>query len=187
MARQGISFSGQTVSTVSCRQGDFGGWPVYATGLFTDADFWECFAVSPYERESTAVFAEPNTPRDDSAIRHRLAAACRGLGLGHVTPRGLRSCFVTQPRESGLSDEEIAMLIGDTTGPAIIALTYGDVRPDHLLKQAQRIRLTVQSKVASQREASSIKGSNTSPDVSSCAVTVLQDTETDQQVAFQGV
>lgn len=79
------------------------------------------------------------------------------------------------------------MLIGDTTGPAIIALTYGDVRPDHLLKQAQRIRLTVQSKVASQREASSIKGSNTSPDVSSCAVTVLQDTETDQQVAFQGV
>jgi integrase len=130
---------------------------------------------------------EPNTPRDDSAIRHRLAAACRGLGLGHVTPHGLRSYFVTQARESGLSDAEIAMLIGDKTGPAIIALTYGDVRPDHLFKQAQRIRLSVQSKVASPEEASSIKGSRTSPDVSPCAVTVLQDTETDQQVAFQGV
>jgi len=34
------------------------------------------------------------------------------------------------------------MLIGDKTGPEIIAHTYGDVRPDHLLKQAQRIRLT---------------------------------------------
>jgi hypothetical protein len=35
-----------------------------------------------------------------------------------------------------------AMLIGDKTGPDIIAHTYGDARPDHLLKQAQRIRLT---------------------------------------------
>jgi hypothetical protein len=59
-----------------------------------------------------------------------------------VTPHGLRSYFVTQARQSGLSDAEIAMLIGDKTGPAIIAQTYGDVRPDHLLKQAQRIRLT---------------------------------------------
>jgi hypothetical protein len=52
---------------------------------------------------------------------------------------------VTQARQSGLSDAEIAMLIGDRTGAAIIAHTYGDVRPDHLLKQAQRIRLTVQT------------------------------------------
>lgn len=38
------------------------------------------------------------------------------------------------------------MLIGDRSGPAIIAHTYGDVRLDHLLKQAQRIRLTVQTR-----------------------------------------
>ena len=110
---------------------------------------------------------EPNTARDDSAIRHRLAAACRSLGIGHVTPHGLRSYFVTQARESGLSDAEIAMLIGDKTGPAIIALTYGDVRPDHLLKQAQRIRLTVQGGHGENgRIESSIKSSNTSPHVS---------------------
>jgi hypothetical protein len=71
----------------------------------------------------------------------------------------LRSYFVTQGRQSGLSDAEIAMLIGDKTGPAIIALTYGDVRPDHVLKQAQRIRLTVQSKLDGQGEASSVKKS----------------------------
>lgn len=34
-------------------------------------------------------------------------------------------------KECGLSDAEIAMLIGDKTGPAIVALTYGDVRPDY--------------------------------------------------------
>jgi len=88
---------------------------------------------------------DPNVRRDDSAIRHRLTVACRALAVGHVTPHGLRSYFVTQARESGLSDADIAMLIGDKSGPAIIATTYGDVRPDYLLKQAQRIRLTVQS------------------------------------------
>jgi len=50
----------------------------------------------------------------------------------HVTPHGLRSYFVTQARQSGLTDAEIAMLIGDKTGPAIIAAVYGDLRQDHL-------------------------------------------------------
>lgn len=89
---------------------------------------------------------DPNQQRDPSAIRSRLTAACKALGLRHATPHGLRSYFVTQARESGLTDAEIATLIGDRTGPAIIAQTYGDVRPDHLLKQAQRIRLTVEHK-----------------------------------------
>jgi len=82
-----------------------------------------------------------------------------------VTPHGLRSYFVTRARESGLSDAEIAMLIGDKTGPAIIAHTYGDVRPDYLLKQAQRIRLTASQPINAAGEASSIKSSNMSPDV----------------------
>ena len=69
---------------------------------------------------------DPNKMRDASAIRHRLTAACKGLGLHHVTPHGLRSYFVTQARESGLSDAEIAMLIGDRSGPIIIAQTYGE-------------------------------------------------------------
>ncbi len=109
---------------------------------------------------------DPNQQRDDSAIRHRLTAACRALGLAHMTPHGLRSYFVTQARESGLSDAEIAMLIGDKTGPAIIAHTYGDVRPDHLLKQAQRIRLTVQTRQDAAESPSSIKSSIALQDVS---------------------
>jgi integrase len=71
---------------------------------------------SPYHRD---------TPRAGSAVRNRLTAACRALGLAHVTPHGLRSYFVTQARQSGLSDAEIAMLIGDKTRPAIIARVYG--------------------------------------------------------------
>ena len=91
---------------------------------------------------------DASKPRDVSAVRHRIKAACKKLGIGHVTPHGLRSYFVTQARQSGLTDAEIAALIGDKTGPAIIAHTYGDVRSDHLLAQAQRIRLTVDAQPA---------------------------------------
>jgi integrase len=86
---------------------------------------------------------DASKPREASALRHRLAAVCRELKLPHVTPHGLRSYFVTQARQSGLTDAEIAMLIGDKTGPAIIATTYGDLRPDHLLAQARRVRHTI--------------------------------------------
>jgi len=48
-------------------------------------------------------------PRDVSAIRHRIKAACKKLEIGHVAPHGLRSFFVTQARQSGLTDAEIAI------------------------------------------------------------------------------
>ncbi len=107
---------------------------------------------SPFKAEKAA---------DPSAARRRLKAACEALDLGHVTPHGLRSYFVTRARESGLSDAEIAMLIGDKTGPGLISLVYGDVRPEHLLKQAKRIRLTA----TQPSQEGSIKSSISSPDV----------------------
>jgi len=85
-------------------------------------------------------------PRDASKINGWLNRATKALGLSHVTPHGMRSYFVTQARQSGLTDAEIAMLIGDKTGPAIIAAVYGDLRPEHLLKQAHRIKFRVAMK-----------------------------------------
>jgi integrase len=96
--------------------------------------------------ETDLLFPSPFDPskyRDHSAYRSRLTAACKALGIGHVTPHGLRSYFVTQARQSGLTDAEIAMLIGDKSGPTLIASTYGDVRSEHLVRQAQRIKLRV--------------------------------------------
>ena len=124
----------------------------------------------------------PLQPRDVSAIRHRIKLACKKLEIGHVTPHGLRSYFVTQARQSGLTDADIAALIGDKTGPAIIATTYGDVRPDHLLAQAQRIRLTVSSPGGAQSlaQGSSIKSSITSPKGSGCFTVSQQGAETQQ-------
>jgi integrase len=127
---------------------------------------------------SHRLFPSPLDPKAQCApwtISNRLRTVCRTLGLRHVTPHGLRSYFVTQARQSGLSDAEIAMLIGDKTGPSIIARIYGDVRPDHLLKQAQRIRLTVQSGQNGDGQPGSIKSSNLSPGVSPCASVTPQD------------
>lgn len=115
-------------------------WVAITPGLETVLRDMKERATSPL------LFPSPfdkSKPRDASAVRHRLVAACKKLKLDHVTPHGLRSYFVTQARESGLTDADIAALIGDKTGPAIIAHTYGDVRPDHLLAQARMIRHTV--------------------------------------------
>jgi integrase len=84
---------------------------------------------------------DPSKPRARRPVNRRIEAACKALGLGHVTPHGLRSFYVTQARQSGLTDGEIAALIGDKSGPALIASTYGDLRDDHLLAQARRIQL----------------------------------------------
>ena len=126
------------------------------------------------ERHKFVVYNyDPKKPREASAVRHRITFAIAALNkkaveegrqiLGHITPHGLRSYFVTQARQSGLTDAEIAMLIGDKTGPSIIATTYGDLRPDHLLAQARRIRLTVTAGDEMQAPVSSHQSSHTLP------------------------
>ena len=85
-------------------------------------------------------------PVSDSSYRRRLAQAAKACGMPHVTPQGLRSYFVMQARQSGLTDAEIAQLIGDKTGPSLIAEVYGDVHPDHLLTVARKITLTAQTR-----------------------------------------
>ena len=111
-------------------------------------------------------------PHNETQIRHRIAAACKKLEIGHVVPHGLRSYYVTQCRQSGLTDAEVAMLIGDRSGPSIVAQTYGDIRPIHLLKQAQRIRLTAVTRDAGAGDGDATEGAGSMPDSSPDAVTV---------------
>ncbi len=118
-------------------------------------------AVSPHLFASPH---DPSKPRDASAVRHRLTAVCCKLKLGHVTPHGLRSYFVTEARQSGLTDAEIAALIGDKSGPALIATTYGDLRDDHLLAQARRIRHTVAGNDDAEDAKASHKASHMMPE-----------------------
>lgn len=83
----------------------------------------------------------PEKPIAYSSIAHQLRNHCRLQKTKYITLHGLRSFFVTQCRQYGLTDAVIASLIGDKSGPAIIAQTYGDVRDDHLMEQAKRVRM----------------------------------------------
>ena len=85
------------------------------------------------------------------------------LGLSHVTPHGLRSYFVTQARQNGLTDAEIAALVGDRSGPAIIAAVYGDVRQGHLLAQAKRIQLRAMAQREAETQSLKVARRDTAP------------------------
>ena len=61
------------------------------------------------------------------------------LAIRHVSPHGLRSFFVTQCREAGLSDTDVAALIGDKTGAEIIRRIYGDRRESSLRRQVDTV------------------------------------------------
>ena len=63
------------------------------------------------------------------------------LGIRHVSPHGLRSFFVTQCRESKLSDTDVAALIGDKTGAEIIRRIYGDRRESLLRQQVDTVKI----------------------------------------------
>jgi hypothetical protein len=97
------------------------------------------------EHENFLIFAADDGIRYDfsryDTDAHQLRELCLSTPMKYVTLHGLRSYFVTQSRQSGLLDSEIAALIGDKSGAAIIARTYGDFMPEHLLKRANQIRL----------------------------------------------
>ena len=101
-------------------------------------------------------------PRDASAIRSKLRAACKTAGVPHVCPHGLRAYFVTRCREGGLGDFEIAGLIGQRSGPQLVAQVYGQTRPEHVLAQARMVKF-LSAATSGKDDECSIKRSITSP------------------------
>ena len=96
---------------------------------------------------------DPAKPLVYQTFLFRLRVTSSKLNFRRVRPHGLRSFFVTQCREAGLTDADIASLIGDRSGPAIISTTYGDVRSEHLQNQARRIRLLLRPSPPSTTES----------------------------------
>lgn len=53
---------------------------------------------------------------------------CRDLGLENITPHGCRAYFVCYQQRLGVSNRDVAAMIGDKT-VALIETTYGKIRP----------------------------------------------------------
>lgn len=69
-------------------------------------------------------------PIHKQSLAHRLRKIAPLLLNHPVTSHGLRSYYVTVRRSQGASDAQIAAEIGDRSGPAIIASTYGAIPPN---------------------------------------------------------
>lgn len=97
------------------------------------ADTLEALKQWRIAREMTASpwfipsYRVPGQPVDPSALCHALKRiAPLLLGKGHPrTSHGLRAYYVTARRSQRIPDAQIAAEIGDRTGAAIIASTYG--------------------------------------------------------------
>lgn len=68
-------------------------------------------------------------PITTAALAHSLRLARTKIGR-RITSHGMRSFYVTARRSQGISDGQIAAEIGDKTGAAIIASTYGSIPPN---------------------------------------------------------
>jgi hypothetical protein len=65
-----------------------------------------------------------------------------GVAPAQPAPAMSQTTTIQSLDESGAAGQ----LIGDKTGPSLIADEYGDVRPDHLIAIARKIRLTAKTR-----------------------------------------
>lgn len=93
-------------------------WRKWHAARFPDHPRW---IPHRWDRESSV---------DTTALTKALARITKELALPHRTSHGLRAYYVTVRRSEGISDAQIAAEIGDATGAAIIAQTYGAVPPN---------------------------------------------------------
>lgn len=72
--------------------------------------------------------------------RASLTAACKRERVGHLRVHDLRHLFATRCIESGVPVPTVAKWLGHKDGGVLAMRTYGHVRDDHSLREAQRVK-----------------------------------------------
>jgi integrase len=68
-----------------------------------------------------------------------LKAACRAVGVPHMTHHDLRHLFATTCIESGVDIPTVANWLGHADGGALAMQTYGHIRPEHSSEAAKKV------------------------------------------------
>ena len=68
-----------------------------------------------------------------------LDRACKKVGTGRITHHDLRHLFATRCIESGVDIPTVSRWLGHKDGGALAMKTYGHLRRDHSIAQAQRV------------------------------------------------
>jgi integrase len=88
-----------------------------------------------------------NEPLDANVFRVRecqkaLDRACKKVGTERITHHDLRHLFATRCIESGVDIPTVSRWLGHKDGGALAMKTYGHLRREHSLAQAQRVTFT---------------------------------------------
>jgi integrase len=148
----GLAFTG-------CRKGEAG------QIIWRDADFdageivvrgdaetatknWELRRV-PLIPDARALFERMRSERPDEALdakvfgvnecQKALDRACKKVGADRITHHDLRHLFATRCIESGVDIPTVSRWLGHKDGGALAMKTYGHLRREHSIAQAQRV------------------------------------------------
>jgi len=112
---------------------------------------WELRRV-PFISDARRLFERmrsenPNEPLDTRLFRvgecqKSLDRACKKVGAERITHHDLRHLFATQCIESGVDIPTVSRWLGHKDGGALAMKTYGHLRREHSIAQAQRVNFT---------------------------------------------
>jgi integrase len=151
----GLAFTGCRISEareIAWRDVDFDAGEIVVRGdINTGTKNWELRRV-PLIPDARALFERMRSeregdPLDAKVFRVRecqksLDRACKNVSADRITHHDLRHLFATRCIESGVDIPTASRWLGHKDGGALAMKTYGHLRREHSLAQAQRVTFT---------------------------------------------
>ena len=148
----GLAFTGCRVGEareVSWRDVDFDTGEIVVRGdAKTGTKNWELRRV-PLIPDARVLFGRMRSERSDEPLdakvfrvgecQKALDRACKKVGTDRITHHDLRHLFATRCIESGVDIPTVSRWLGHKDGGALAMKTYGHLRREHSIAQAQRV------------------------------------------------
>jgi integrase len=112
-------------------------WTVRRVPLIPDAR--ALFEQMRSERQHESLDAKVFRVRE---CQKALDRACKKVGIDRITHHDLRHLFATRCIESGVDIPTVSRWLGHKDGGALALKTYGHLRREHSIAQAQRVTFT---------------------------------------------
>ena len=151
----GLAFTGMRkgeANALEWRDVDFDAGEIVVRGdAQTGTKNWELRRV-PLIPDARALFERIRSERADEPLNARvfrvrecqkaLDRACKKVGTDRITHHDLRHLFATRCIESGVDIPTVSRWLGHKDGGALAMKTYGHLRREHSIAQAQRVSFT---------------------------------------------
>jgi integrase len=151
----GLAFTGCRVGEacqIAWRDVDFHAGEIVVRGdSKTGTKNWELRRV-PLIPDARALFERMRSERSGESLdtkvfrvnecQKALDRACKNVGINRITHHDLRHLFATRCIESGVDIPTVSRWLGHKDGGALAMKTYGHLRREHSIAQAQRVTFT---------------------------------------------